>query len=271
MPMTVPRKGEFNEEEYSHKDFEISPNALENDEPFLGFKVNDDRMLDIGERQAHQGAASTESNMLAERRPSRPKLIHAGRRGRPTKIYQPAANRADQNLARNNDRPYVDSYSLLNAELSLAAAVGLFSGVVYSSGAFRLQPRLVKLGKPPSMHPDYYLNLDLPIVGGLVYCEIRTSITPSMGIKPTALPIEHYCGQWLPHNKLELLGISLEVDQAKLIESRKPTDRKAVRKAYQEAMVHRCQVAGTPIVGAVTRHGKLTSMFKLPQTFSKDT
>nr|CAD7401081.1 unnamed protein product [Timema poppensis] len=77
--------------------------------------------------------------------------------------------------------------------------------------------------------------------------------------------------QWLPHNKLELLGISLEVDQAKLIESRKPTDRKAVRKAYQEAMVHRCQVAGTPIVGAVTRHGKLTSMFKLPQTFSEDT
>nr|CAD7458451.1 unnamed protein product [Timema tahoe] len=39
----------------------------------------------------------------------------------------------------------VASYSLLNAELSLAAAVGLFSGVVYSSGAFRLQARLVKL------------------------------------------------------------------------------------------------------------------------------
>ncbi|CAG2053941.1 unnamed protein product [Timema podura] len=119
--------------------------------------------------------------------------------------------------------------------------------------------------------PDYYLNLNLPIIGGLVYCEIRTSTTPSGGFNPTALPIEHHCGQWLPHNKLELLGISLEVDQAKLIESRKPTDRKAVRKAYQEAMVHRCQVAGTPIVGAVTRHGKLTSMFKLPQTFSKDT
>nr|CAD7458158.1 unnamed protein product [Timema tahoe] len=34
----------------------------------------------------------------------------------------------------------VASYSLLNAELSLAAAVGHFSGVVYSSGAFRLQP-----------------------------------------------------------------------------------------------------------------------------------
>ncbi|CAG2054721.1 unnamed protein product [Timema podura] len=41
----------------------------------------------------------------------------------------------------------VASYSLLNAELSLAAAVGLFSGVVHSSGAFRLQPRLVKLAE----------------------------------------------------------------------------------------------------------------------------
>ncbi|CAG2053940.1 unnamed protein product [Timema podura] len=50
-------RGEFNEEESSHKDVEISPNALENDEPFLGFKVNDDRMLDIGER--HAGGAKT--------------------------------------------------------------------------------------------------------------------------------------------------------------------------------------------------------------------
>ncbi|KAK6628515.1 hypothetical protein RUM43_002330 [Polyplax serrata] len=48
--------------------------------------------------------------------------------------------------------------------------------------------------------------------------------------------------QWLPRNKLELLGVSSEVDEGKLIESRKPTDRKAVRKAYQEALLHRCQV-----------------------------
>nr|CAD7452697.1 unnamed protein product [Timema tahoe] len=41
----------------------------------------------------------------------------------------------------------VASYSLLNAELSLAAAVGLFSGVVYSSGAFRLQASLDFPGK----------------------------------------------------------------------------------------------------------------------------
>lgn len=50
--------------------------------------------------------------------------------------------------------------------------------------------------------------------------------------------------QWLPRNKLEPLGIATEVDQAKLTESRKPADRKAVRKAYQEAMLHRCQVSG---------------------------
>lgn len=48
--------------------------------------------------------------------------------------------------------------------------------------------------------------------------------------------------QWLPRNKLEPLGITPELDQIKLIESRKPTDRKAVKKAYQEAMTHRTQV-----------------------------
>nr|CAD7570788.1 unnamed protein product [Timema californicum] len=37
-----------NEETSSHKDVEISPNTLEDNEPFLGFKVNDDpSMLDI--------------------------------------------------------------------------------------------------------------------------------------------------------------------------------------------------------------------------------
>nr|CAD7458232.1 unnamed protein product [Timema tahoe] len=65
--------GGFNEK-YKDKDIEISSNALEGHEPFLGFEVNDDPMLYIGERQAHQGAASTEFNMLAERGPSRPKL-----------------------------------------------------------------------------------------------------------------------------------------------------------------------------------------------------
>jgi hypothetical protein len=53
----------------------------------------------------------------------------------------------------------------------------------------------------------------------------------------------HGYRQWLPRNKLEPLGIASDVDQAKLTESRKPADRKAVRKAYQEAMLHRCQVS----------------------------
>jgi len=47
--------------------------------------------------------------------------------------------------------------------------------------------------------------------------------------------------QWLPGEKLEKLGVSQEVDEAKLIESRKPTDRKAVKKAYQEALHYRKQ------------------------------
>lgn len=50
--------------------------------------------------------------------------------------------------------------------------------------------------------------------------------------------------QWLPPNKLDLLGIDKSVDQAKLIESRKPTDRKAVKKAYGDAMQFRKQVLG---------------------------
>ncbi|XP_054279658.1 peregrin isoform X2 [Macrosteles quadrilineatus] len=48
--------------------------------------------------------------------------------------------------------------------------------------------------------------------------------------------------QWLPRNKLEPLGVTPELDQIKLVESRKPADRKAVRKAYQEALTHRTQV-----------------------------
>ncbi|XP_047538097.1 peregrin isoform X4 [Vanessa atalanta] len=50
--------------------------------------------------------------------------------------------------------------------------------------------------------------------------------------------------QWLPPNKLESLGLDKSVDQAKLVESRKPTDRKAVKKAYGDAMQFRKQVDG---------------------------
>ncbi|VVC93055.1 unnamed protein product [Leptidea sinapis] len=50
--------------------------------------------------------------------------------------------------------------------------------------------------------------------------------------------------QWLPPNKLELLGIEKEIDEGKLVESRKPTDRKAVKKAYGDAMQFRKEVVG---------------------------
>ncbi|XP_055686305.1 bromodomain-containing protein homolog [Lutzomyia longipalpis] len=59
--------------------------------------------------------------------------------------------------------------------------------------------------------------------------------------------------QWLPANKLELLGLDKEVDQAKLMESRKPKERKAVKKAYQNALFYQSQVteqdAGQPTKG----------------------
>jgi bromodomain and PHD finger-containing protein 1 len=49
--------------------------------------------------------------------------------------------------------------------------------------------------------------------------------------------------QWLPSNKLELLGIHKDLDQTKLTESRKPTERKAVKKAYQDALHYQSQVS----------------------------
>lgn len=49
--------------------------------------------------------------------------------------------------------------------------------------------------------------------------------------------------QWLPETKLEILGIDKELDQNKLIESRKPTERKAVKKAYQDALHYQSQVS----------------------------
>lgn len=49
--------------------------------------------------------------------------------------------------------------------------------------------------------------------------------------------------QWLPSAKLELLGINKSVDQSKLVESKKPADRKAVKKAYEEALHYQSQVA----------------------------
>lgn len=56
-----------------------------------------------------------------------------------------------------------------------------------------------------------------------------------------------HCRQWLPGEKLEKLGVSQALDEAKLIESRKPADRKAVKKAYQEALHYRKQTHNAAI------------------------
>jgi len=49
--------------------------------------------------------------------------------------------------------------------------------------------------------------------------------------------------QFLPRGKLELLGLNTVMDEAKLVESRKPADRKAVKKAYEEALHYQDQVS----------------------------
>lgn len=49
--------------------------------------------------------------------------------------------------------------------------------------------------------------------------------------------------QWLPPNKLELLGLNQMVDESKLTESRKPADRKSVKKAYLDAKHYQSQVS----------------------------
>lgn len=48
--------------------------------------------------------------------------------------------------------------------------------------------------------------------------------------------------QWLNAMKLEVLGTNKSIDESKLIESRKPADRKAVKKAYEEALHYQSQV-----------------------------
>lgn len=50
--------------------------------------------------------------------------------------------------------------------------------------------------------------------------------------------------QWLPRNKLEPLGVDTARDKAKLVESKKPAERKAVKKAFENAILHRCRVTG---------------------------
>ena len=48
--------------------------------------------------------------------------------------------------------------------------------------------------------------------------------------------------QWLTASKLEVLGIKKSIDESKLTESKKPTLRKAVKKAYEEALHYQSQV-----------------------------
>lgn len=52
--------------------------------------------------------------------------------------------------------------------------------------------------------------------------------------------------QWLPRNKLEPLGVDSGLDKSKLLENKKPNVRKAVQKAYEKAILHRCSVTGEP-------------------------
>ena len=50
--------------------------------------------------------------------------------------------------------------------------------------------------------------------------------------------------QWLPRNKLEPLGVDSGLDHVKLNGERKQTVRKAVKKAYEKAILHKCHVTG---------------------------
>ena len=50
--------------------------------------------------------------------------------------------------------------------------------------------------------------------------------------------------QWLQRDKLEPLGVDPETDKAKLVQSKKPAEKKAVKKAYEEAILHRFRVTG---------------------------
>ncbi|XP_064632300.1 peregrin-like isoform X3 [Lineus longissimus] len=52
--------------------------------------------------------------------------------------------------------------------------------------------------------------------------------------------------QWLPRGKLEPLGVDSGLDKAKLAENKKPNIRKAVKLAYEKAIMHRCRVTGEP-------------------------
>ena len=76
----------------------------------------------------------------------------------------------------------------------------------------------------------------------------RTDITET-NISPMLMSFYLYIvcyRQWLPRNKLEPLGVDSGLDKGKLLENKKPNVRKAVQKAYEKAILHRCSVTGEP-------------------------
>merc|ERR1712223_135978 len=62
--------------------------------------------------------------------------------------------------------------------------------------------------------------------------------------------------QWLPRDKLEPLGVNTELDKTKLVQSKKAGERKAVKKAYEEAILHRCRVTGETVDLAQVHQGQ---------------
>ena len=67
------------------------------------------------------------------------------------------------------------------------------------------------------------------------------------GVQEARSPVvtRPYVGrQWLPRTKLEPLGVDPALDKAKLVESRKAADRKAVKTAYEKGILHQCRVTG---------------------------
>ncbi len=49
--------------------------------------------------------------------------------------------------------------------------------------------------------------------------------------------------QWLTRDKMDPLGVNSAFDRGKLLESKKPAERKAVKKAYERAVIHYAKVS----------------------------